>query len=205
MGKMSEVEKRRDSWWCGATATLSLSLCVCVYVCVCVAVCRFYFFLRSLTFLCISLSLSLSLSPQKPTTPGQFVPFGKAIPRQAGVTYYTANGWQECAVCKSWVFINLCFQPPIFNTLLSYILLLHGLPLFYFSNTLELLLTRIKRAHNFTSLPTLRTQSKSICSTHNRRRSRPAQSLPTTGATKIWVDHNSCVHHALIIWSVTTV
>merc|ERR1719453_871568 len=36
----------------------------------------------------------------KPKTPGQFVPFGKAIPRQAGVTYYTATGEQECMVCK---------------------------------------------------------------------------------------------------------
>merc|ERR1719329_1847119 len=31
---------------------------------------------------------------------GQFVPFGKAIPRQPGVNYYTASGLQECAICK---------------------------------------------------------------------------------------------------------
>ncbi len=35
-----------------------------------------------------------------PQTPGQFVPFGKAVPRQSGVTYYTATGLQECMVCK---------------------------------------------------------------------------------------------------------
>ena len=31
---------------------------------------------------------------------GQFVPSGKAIPRQPGVMYYTASGVQECAICK---------------------------------------------------------------------------------------------------------
>lgn len=31
---------------------------------------------------------------------GTFVPFGKAIPRQHGVHYYTASGMQECSVCK---------------------------------------------------------------------------------------------------------
>ena len=36
----------------------------------------------------------------KPTKPGQFVPFGKSIPRKSGVTYYTATGVQECMVCK---------------------------------------------------------------------------------------------------------
>jgi hypothetical protein len=36
----------------------------------------------------------------KPAKPGQFVPFGKSIPRKSGVTYYTATGVQECMVCK---------------------------------------------------------------------------------------------------------
>ena len=36
----------------------------------------------------------------KPANPGQFVPFGKSIPRKSGVTYYTATGVQECMVCK---------------------------------------------------------------------------------------------------------
>jgi hypothetical protein len=32
---------------------------------------------------------------------GEFVPFGKAIPRQPGKTYYTATGVQECEVCMN--------------------------------------------------------------------------------------------------------
>jgi hypothetical protein len=29
-----------------------------------------------------------------------FVPFGKAIPRKAGTTYFTASSRQECMICK---------------------------------------------------------------------------------------------------------
>jgi hypothetical protein len=32
--------------------------------------------------------------------PGEFVPFGKAIPRSPSKTYYTATGVQECGICK---------------------------------------------------------------------------------------------------------
>ena len=31
---------------------------------------------------------------------GQFVPFGKHVPRVSGVSYYVATGLQECEVCK---------------------------------------------------------------------------------------------------------
>ena len=49
--------------------------------------------------------------------PGEFVPFGKAIPRSPKKTYYTATGVQECGICKKIIsnagqsganFYNLC-------------------------------------------------------------------------------------------------
>eukprot|EP00501_MAST-03F_sp_TOSAG23-6_P002135 GSMAST32.ASY1.ANO1.2232.1 assembled CDS len=32
--------------------------------------------------------------------PGQFIPFGKNIPKKAGIIYYTSTGVQECEICK---------------------------------------------------------------------------------------------------------
>ena len=39
--------------------------------------------------------------PRRPNTiDGQLVPFGKHIPRKPGVTYFVANGMQECMLCQ---------------------------------------------------------------------------------------------------------
>jgi hypothetical protein len=40
-------------------------------------------------------------SAKKHPIVGEFVPFGKAIPRTPGTTYYTATGKQECSICKT--------------------------------------------------------------------------------------------------------
>lgn len=56
-----------------------------------------------------------------PSQPGQFVPFGKHVPRKPDVTYFTMTGVQECLVCKGIIlasniygkaFYNLCGTKP---------------------------------------------------------------------------------------------